>query len=98
MHRFQIPEGVGNLKSNFFANKLTPSNKNITFAFVKYNELFRILKKDGWFIIRQKGSHVIMQHPTKAKQLIVPYHAGKEVKKGLLTALMKQANIKITKR
>lgn len=65
---------------------------------MKYNEFFKILKKEGWFIVRQKGSHVIMQHQTKTKQLIVPYHAGKEVKKGLLSALMKQANIKITKR
>ena len=65
---------------------------------IKYNELFRILKKDGWFEVRQKGSHVIMQHHTKHEQLTVPYHAGKEVKKGLLTALLKQANIKTNKR
>lgn len=70
----------------------------ITFVFVKYNELFRILKKDGWFEVRQKGSHVIMQHPIKPEQLIVPYHAGKEVKKGLLTSILKQANIKTDKR
>jgi predicted RNA binding protein YcfA (HicA-like mRNA interferase family) len=65
---------------------------------VKYNELFRILKKDGWFEVRQKGSHVIMQHHIKPEQLIVPYHAGKEVKKGLLTSILKQANIKTDKR
>ena len=41
---------------------------------------------------------VIMQHPKKPEQLTVPYHAGKEVKKGLLTALLKHANIKTTKR
>ena len=39
-----------------------------------------------------------MLHPTKPKQLTVPYHAGKEVKNGLLKALMKQANIKTDKR
>jgi predicted RNA binding protein YcfA (HicA-like mRNA interferase family) len=39
-----------------------------------------------------------MQHPTKPEQLTVPYHAGKEVNKGLLTAILKQANIKTTKR
>jgi predicted RNA binding protein YcfA (HicA-like mRNA interferase family) len=39
-----------------------------------------------------------MKHPAKEKQLTVPYHAGKEVKKGLLTAILKQANIKTTKR
>ncbi len=50
---------------------------------MKYSELFRLLKKDGWIEIRQKGSHVIMKHPAKGEQLTVPYHAGKEVKKGL---------------
>ena len=74
------------------------SNKYITFVSVKYNELFRILKKDGWFEVRQKGSHIIMQHPIKPEQLILPFHAGKEVKKGLLIALLTQANIKTNKR
>ncbi len=65
---------------------------------MKYSDLFKLLKKDGWIEVRQKGSHVIMQHPTKSKQLIVPFHAGKEVKKGLLKALLKQADIKTNKR
>ena len=62
---------------------LVKGNKYITFDMVKYNELFRILQKNGWYTIRQKGSHVLMQHPEKTEQLSVPYHAGKEVKKGL---------------
>jgi predicted RNA binding protein YcfA (HicA-like mRNA interferase family) len=74
------------------------SNIFITFVYVKYNELFRILKTDGWFEVRKKGSHVVMLHPTKSKQLTVPYHAGKEVKNGLLKAILKQANIKTDKR
>jgi len=65
---------------------------------LKYNELFRILKKNGWFEVRKKGSHVVMQHPAKSEQLTVPYHAGKEVKKGLLKALLKQVDIKTVKR
>ncbi|WP_194778328.1 type II toxin-antitoxin system HicA family toxin [Pararhodonellum marinum] len=65
---------------------------------MKYNELFKILKKDGWYETRQKGSHVIMQHPSKPEQLTVPNHTSKEVKKGLLTAILKQAGIKTTKR
>lgn len=74
------------------------SNIYITFVYVKYNEFFRLLKKDGWFEVRKKGSHVIMRHPDKPEQLTVPYHAGKEIKKGLLVALLKQAKIKTTKR
>jgi predicted RNA binding protein YcfA (HicA-like mRNA interferase family) len=65
---------------------------------MKYNELFRILTNDGWFIIRQTGSHVIMKHAVKSGQLTVPNHNSKEVKKGLLSALLKQAEIKTDKR
>jgi predicted RNA binding protein YcfA (HicA-like mRNA interferase family) len=66
----------------------------ITFDMVKYSELFRILKKDGWYIVRQKGSHVLMQHRMRKGQLSVPFHAGKEVKKGLLRSILKMAGIK----
>lgn len=65
---------------------------------MKYNELFKLLKRDGWFEVRQNGSHVIMKHPTKTEQLTVPYHSGKEVKKGLVSSILKQAGIKTTKR
>lgn len=65
---------------------------------MKYSELFKLLRKDGWYEIRQKGSHVIMRHSTKSGQLTVPKHSGKEVKKGLLSAILKQANIKTNKR
>lgn len=75
---------------------LIVSNKYITFGMVRYGELFRVLKKDGWYIVRQRGSHVLMQHSKKPGQLTVPFHIGKEVKKGLLRSILKQAGIKIT--
>jgi mRNA interferase HicA len=59
------------------------SNKYIIFASMKSSELLRLLKKDGWFEIRQSG---------------VPFHASKEVKKGLLNAILKEAEIKTPKR
>jgi len=59
----------------------------------KYNALFRILKRDGWYIVRQSGSHIIMKHPGKKGRLIVPFHGGKKVKQGLLKTILKQANI-----
>ncbi|WP_374757905.1 type II toxin-antitoxin system HicA family toxin [Dyadobacter sandarakinus] len=52
----------------------------------------------GWIEYRQSGSHIIMRHPAKPGQLVVPYHVGKEVKKGLLAALLKQAGIETKKR
>lgn len=65
---------------------------------MKSSELFKLLVKDGWFEVRQTGSHRIMQHPVKNAQLIVPFHGSKEVKKGLLSALLKQAEINTNKR
>jgi hypothetical protein len=48
-------------------------NNFITFAIetkgMKSSELIRLLKKDGWYEIRQTGSHVMMRHPTKAGHL-----------------------------
>lgn len=51
---------------------------------MKSSELLRILKKNGWHEVRQKGSHIIMQHPTKPNMVPVPFHASKEMKKGTL--------------
>jgi predicted RNA binding protein YcfA (HicA-like mRNA interferase family) len=61
---------------------------------MKYSELLRMLKKDGWEKIRQEGSHITMRHKTKPGQLTVPDHGSKEVKTGLLNALLKQAGLK----
>ncbi|MGC3944822.1 MAG: type II toxin-antitoxin system HicA family toxin [Chryseolinea sp.] len=65
---------------------------------MKYKDLFKILSDDGWVVVRQSGSHVTMRHPDKDGQLTVPNHGSKEVKKGLLNAILKQAGIKTTKR
>ena len=64
---------------------------------IKYNELFRMLKKDGWYVVRQKGSHVLLQHLEKEGQLTVPFHGSKEVKRGLLRVILKQADIKLNR-
>jgi predicted RNA binding protein YcfA (HicA-like mRNA interferase family) len=65
---------------------------------MKYSELIRIMKKDGWYEIRQSGSHIIMKHPTKQNIIPVPFHASKEVKKGTLDAILKMAEIETKKR
>ena len=65
---------------------------------MKSSELLRFLKKDGWFEIRQSGSHVMMKHATKINQIVVPFHSGKEVPKGTLQSILKDAELKINKR
>lgn len=65
---------------------------------MKSSELLRIMKKDGWFELRQKGSHIIMKHPTKPNIIPVPFHASKEMKKGTLRVILKLAEIETNKR
>ncbi|MBK7853081.1 MAG: type II toxin-antitoxin system HicA family toxin [Bacteroidetes bacterium] len=61
---------------------------------MKYNEFLRILKKDGWYILRVEGSHHIMAHPTKKCTITVPVHGSKEIGKGLANKILKAAGLK----
>jgi predicted RNA binding protein YcfA (HicA-like mRNA interferase family) len=60
---------------------------------VKYNVLIKILKQDGWFVLRQSGSHMIMAHPVKHRRIVCPNHGGKEVGKGLAIKILKSAGL-----
>ena len=61
---------------------------------MKSSELARLLKKDGWFVVRQTGSHMIMEHHTKKGKIVCPYHGSHEVGKGLEKKIKKDAGIK----
>lgn len=65
---------------------------------MKSSKLLKILKKDGWYEIRQKGSHIIMGHPTKPNIFPFPFHGSKEMKKGTVQAILKKAEIDLKKR
>ncbi len=55
-------------------------------------EMIRKLKKHGFEIVFQNGSHVKLVNPDTNITLIVPYH-NKELKKGLERAILKQAGL-----
>ena len=61
---------------------------------MKCSHALRILKKDGWYPISQKGSHMKLQHGTKKGSIIFPNHGSQELGKGLEKKLFKQAGIK----
>lgn len=56
-------------------------------------EMIQYLKKNGFSITSQNGSHVKMRNPITGKQTIVPYHS-KSLKKGLEQQILKQAGLK----
>ena len=61
---------------------------------MKSSELVRLLKKDGWFTVRQTGSHLIMEHPEKKGQIVCSFHGSHEVGKELEKKIKRDAGIK----
>ncbi|MFZ4520107.1 MAG: type II toxin-antitoxin system HicA family toxin [Bacteroidales bacterium] len=52
------------------------------------------MTRDGWYVFRQSGSHMIMRHPEKDGQLVVPNHGASEVGAGLQNKILKDAGLK----
>jgi predicted RNA binding protein YcfA (HicA-like mRNA interferase family) len=61
---------------------------------MKVKELIKLIEKDGWFLVRVKGSHRQFHHPTRSGTVTI---AGKEsvnVPIGTLNSVLKQAGLK----
>jgi predicted RNA binding protein YcfA (HicA-like mRNA interferase family) len=56
------------------------------------NRLIKILEHQGFKVIRQKGSHVILINEEKTR-IVIPMHPGKELKPGLTRAILREAGI-----
>lgn len=62
---------------------------------VTVKEILKILKKDGWFEVRQKGSHKQFKHPIKKAIVTVSFHkSSDELASGTLNSILKQAKLK----
>lgn len=61
---------------------------------MKCSELYRLLIKDGWYPVSQKGSHIKLKHDVKPGLIIFPNHGSQEVGKGLEIKILKDAGIK----
>ncbi len=61
---------------------------------MKVRELIRIVEKDGWYIVREKGSHRQFHHQVKKGLVTIPGHFNDDVAKGTLNSILKQAGLK----
>jgi len=60
---------------------------------MKCSELYRILIKDGWYPVSQKGSHVKLRNDKKPGTIIFPNHRSQELGKGLELKIRKDAGL-----
>ena len=52
-----------------------------------------MLTNDGWYEVKRAGSHIHFRHAVKSGLVIVPFHAGKELSKGVERSILKQAGL-----
>jgi predicted RNA binding protein YcfA (HicA-like mRNA interferase family) len=53
--------------------------------------LVRALERDGWSVVRQRGSHVRLKKLGRRHALVVPLH--KELKRGTLAGILRDAGL-----
>jgi predicted RNA binding protein YcfA (HicA-like mRNA interferase family) len=53
-----------------------------------------LVEKDGWYLVRTKGSHHQYKHPTKPGLITVPGNPGEDVAPDTLNNILKQAGLK----
>ena len=59
---------------------------------VSGRKCIKALEKAGFYIVRQKGSHIMLWHDD-GRRLIVPAH--KELDRGTLRAIIRQAGLTV---
>ncbi len=60
----------------------------------KPNEVKRVLEKLGFTCIRQSGSHMIFHH-SDGRWTTVPIHKGRDLGKGILRKILRDAKITV---
>lgn len=58
-------------------------------------QVVKAFQRAGWSIARVRGSHVILEKEGAVATLSVPVHKGKNVKRGTLRDLIKDADLSI---
>jgi predicted RNA binding protein YcfA (HicA-like mRNA interferase family) len=61
---------------------------------MKVKEAIKIIEKDGWYLVRQKGSHRQYKHKTKKGLVTIACHKmSDDVAKGTAASILRQAQI-----
>lgn len=60
---------------------------------LKVRDVIRLIQEDGWFQVRQRGSHRQFKHATKAGLVTIAGKPGDELAAGTLASVLKQAGL-----
>ncbi len=62
---------------------------------LNYEKVIKALQRDGWVVVRQKGSHIRLQKHTENETLKIIVPAHKPIKRSTLAHILKQARISV---
>jgi len=60
---------------------------------LKASEIIKILQQHGFILVSQRGSHQKWRNDDTGKQVIVPYHKGKQLPVGTLRSIIEGSGI-----
>jgi len=60
-----------------------------------YDKVIRALQRDGWVVVRQKGSHIRLQKRIHDEVLKLTIPAHKPIKRSTLSHILKQARMDV---
>jgi predicted RNA binding protein YcfA (HicA-like mRNA interferase family) len=58
-------------------------------------EAIRALKRAGFVVDHQTGSHVTLLHPETKRRAVVPHHGGRDLRPGTLRAVIRDAGLTV---
>lgn len=61
---------------------------------MKVREVLKLITKDGWYLVRTRGSHRRFKHDTKQGLVTVPGKPGDDLAPGTVNSILKQAGLK----
>ncbi len=64
---------------------------------IGYEKAIKALQRDGWVILRQKGSHIRLQKHTQDEVLKLTVPAHHPIKRSTLSHIIKQARLTVDK-
>lgn len=59
----------------------------------KYADAVRILRENGWYLRRSRGSHRIFRKDGIREEIVVPYHGPKALSPGIQRDIMRKLGI-----
>jgi predicted RNA binding protein YcfA (HicA-like mRNA interferase family) len=62
-----------------------------------YEQVIKALRRDGWVVVRQKGSHVRLQKHLQDEVLKLTVPAHRPIKRSTLARILKQARLSVEK-